>query len=215
MSEILNQIMEKLYAGEDATVAELTQSGLDEGLPPEDILKGGLLAGMDKVGVDFRDGELFVPEVLLAANAMHAGMDILRPLLSDGSVASVGKIIFGTVEGDLHDIGKNLVLMMLEGGGFEIIDLGINVNPEQFVNAIKTENPDLVGMSAMLTTTMTAMKNTIECLEESGLRDEVKVIIGGAPVTKEFADEIGADGYAPDAASAVEQARILINELIK
>ena len=211
MSDILIQMIEKLYAGEDTAIAELTQSALDDGMTPEEVLKGGLLAGMDRVGVDFRDGELFVPEVLLAARAMHAGMDILRPLLVDGNVASMGKIIIGTVEGDLHDIGKNLVLMMLEGGGYEIVDLGIDVNTDEFMNAVKTEQPDIIAMSAMLTTTMPYMKQTIDALVESGIRDKVKVIIGGAPVTKAFADEIGADSYAPDAASAVEQARTLVD----
>ena len=210
MSDILKQIAEKLYDGEDGAVAELTQKALAEGLTPEEVLKGGLLAGMDQVGVDFRDGELFVPEVLIAARAMHAGMNILRPLLAEGDVPLAGKVIIGTVEGDLHDIGKNLVVMMLEGGGFEIVDLGTDIPPDKFIEAVKTEQPHLIGMSALLTTTMPAMKHTINALVEAGLREKVKVMVGGAPVTRAFADEIGADGYAPDAASAVELARSLV-----
>lgn len=210
MSDILKQIAEKLYDGDDDAVAELTQQALDEGMKPEEVLNGGLLAGIEEVGVDFRNDELFVPEVLVAARAMHAGMDILRPLLTEADIPSAGKIIMGTVEGDLHDIGKNLVGMMLEGGGFEIADLGINVPPGKFVEAVKTEQPDIVGMSALLTTTMPGMKNTIDALVEAGLREKVKVMIGGAPITQAFADEIGADGYAPDAASAVELAHSLL-----
>ena len=215
MSDILKQIAEKLYAGDDDAVAELTQRALDEGLMPAEVLNGGLLAGMDRVGVDFRDGELFVPEVLIAARAMHAGMAILRPLLTESDVPSAGKVVIGTVEGDLHDIGKNLVGMMLEGGGFEIVDLGTDVPPDRFIEAIKMEHPNLVGMSALLTTTMPSMKRTIDALMEAGLRDTVRVMVGGAPVTQTFADEIGADGYAPDAASAVELARSLAGQMNK
>jgi len=210
MTDTLKQIAERLYDGDDNAVAELTQKALDEGLPPAEVLKGGLLAGMDQVGVDFRDGELFVPEVLIAARAMHAGMNVLRPLLAEGDVPLAGKVVMGTAEGDLHDIGKNLVGMMLEGGGFEIVDLGTNVPPDKFIKAVKTEQPQLIGLSALLTTTMPAMKRTIDALVEAGLREQVKVIVGGAPVTRAFADEIGADGYAPDAASAVELARALV-----
>jgi len=215
MSDILKQIAEKLYDGDDDAVAELTQRALDEGLTPAEVLNGGLLAGMDRVGVDFRDGELFVPEVLIAARAMHAGMAILRPLLTESDVPSAGKVVIGTVEGDLHDIGKNLVGMMLEGGGFEIVDLGTDVPPDRFIEAIKMEHPNLVGMSALLTTTMPSMKRTIDALMEAGLRDTVRVMVGGAPVTQTFADEIGADGYAPDAASAVELARSLAGQINK
>ncbi|MBL7065280.1 MAG: corrinoid protein [Anaerolineae bacterium] len=209
MTDILKQITEKLYDGDNEAVAELTQKALDEGLAPAEVLNGGLLAGMDQVGVDFRDGELFVPEVLIAARAMHAGMDVLRPLLAESDVPSAGKVIMGTAEGDLHDIGKNLVAMMLEGGGFEIADLGTDVSPNKFIEAVKVEQAHLIGMSALLTTTMPSMKRTIDALVEAGLREQVKVMIGGAPVTQAFADEIGADGYAPDAASAVELARSL------
>jgi 5-methyltetrahydrofolate--homocysteine methyltransferase len=165
---------------------------------------------MDRVGADFKSGDLFVPEVLIAARAMRAGMDILRPLLAESDVPSAGKIVLGTVAGDLHDIGKNLVAMMLEGGGFDIVDLGIDIAPEKFVEAVKTEQADLVGMSALLTTTMPSMEKIIDALKAAGVRDSVKVMIGGAPVTQDYADRIGADGYAPDAASAVDLARALV-----
>ena len=211
MTDVLKQMTEKLYEGDDDAVAELTQKALDAGMTAEEVLKGGLLAGMDQVGVDFRAGDLFVPEVLIAARAMHAGMGILSPLLSEADVPSAGKVVLGTVKGDLHDIGKNLVGMMLEGGGFEIIDLGTDVPPEKFAEAVRTEQAGLVGMSALLTTTMPSMKDTIEALEDLGVREQVKVMIGGAPVTQAFADKIGADGYAPDAASAVELARSLVS----
>lgn len=210
MSDVLEQITEKLYAGERDEVAALTQKALDEGISPGEVLKGGLLAGMDPVGVDFRNGDLFIPEVLKAARAMHAGMDVLRPLLVDSDVSSAGKVVLGTVRGDLHDIGKDLVGMMLEGAGFEIVDLGTDVSPDKFIEASKAEQPDLIGMSALLTTTMPAMKSTIDGLAEAGLRENLKVMIGGAPVTQAFADEIGADGFASDAASAVELARSLV-----
>jgi 5-methyltetrahydrofolate--homocysteine methyltransferase len=210
MSDTLSQIAEKLYDGQNTEVAELTQQALDEGLTAAEILNGGLVIGMDRVGVDFKNGDLFVPEVLIAARAMHAGMDILRPLLAESDVPSAGKIIVGTVAGDLHDIGKNLVVMMLEGAGFEVIDAGIDASPDKFVEAVKAEQPDLLGMSALLTTTMPAMQKAIDALAEAGVRDSVKVMIGGAPVTQAYADEIGADGYAPDAASAVDLARSLM-----
>jgi 5-methyltetrahydrofolate--homocysteine methyltransferase len=209
MEHVLQQIADKLYGGDRDAVSSLTQQALDGGLTPGKVLRGGLLAGMDRVGVDFRAGELFVPEVLIAARAMHAGMDILKPLLTEGEAEMEGKVVIGTVEGDLHDIGKNLVAMMLEGGGFEIVDIGTDVVPEKFVEAVKQEEPNVVGMSALLTTTMPKMKNTIEALAEAGLREKVKIMVGGAPVTKQYADEIGADGYAPDAGSAVELARSL------
>ena len=211
MTDVLKQIAEKLYGGDDDAVARLTQQALDEGMTAEEVLKVGLLAGMDQVGVDFRTGDLFVPEVLIAARAMHAGMDVLSPLLAESDVPSAGKVVLGTIKGDLHDIGKNLVGMMLEGGGFEVIDLGTDVPPEKFAEAVRTEQPNLVGMSALLTTTMPSMKDTLEALEDLGVREQVKVLIGGAPVTQAFAAEIGADGYAPDAASAVELARSLVS----
>jgi 5-methyltetrahydrofolate--homocysteine methyltransferase len=209
MEDVLQQIAHKLYAGDRDTVSTLTQQALDGGLAPGEVLKGGLLTGMDRVGVDFRAGDLFVPEVLIAARAMHAGMDILKPLLTEGEAEMAGKVVIGTVEGDLHDIGKNLVAMMLEGGGFEIVDLGTDVPPAKFVEAVNKEQPDLIGMSALLTTTMPRMKSTIEALTEAGVRESVKVMVGGAPVTKDYADDIGADGYASDAGSAVQLARSL------
>ncbi|MEJ2551617.1 MAG: corrinoid protein [Anaerolineales bacterium] len=210
MSETLVKIGEKLYAGDEDAVAQLTQNALDEGLTPGQVLQGGLLKGMERVGVDFRDGDLFVPEVLIAARAMHAGMDVLKPLLTEADAPSAGKVVLGTVAGDLHDIGKNLVAMMLEGGGFEIVDLGINLPPERFIEAIREHEPDVVGLSALLMSTMPAMQKTIAAIAEQGLRDRAKIIVGGAPVTQVFADEIGADGYAPDAAMAVELTRSLL-----
>jgi 5-methyltetrahydrofolate--homocysteine methyltransferase len=207
MADVLQDIASSLYKGENEAVAELVQKALDQGLAPQDVLSGGLIAGMDEVGKDFKAGELFVPEVLIAARAMHAGMGVLRPLLAEGDVPSAGKFVVGTVEGDLHDIGKNLVKMMIEGAGFETVDLGTDVKAAAFVDAVREHQPKVVGMSALLTTTMVNMKATIEALEEAGLRDQVKIMVGGAPVTAAFAEEIGADAYAPDAASAVDVAR--------
>ena len=209
MADILQQIASNLYEGEDEAVAGLVQKALDQGLAPSEVLQGGLIAGMDEVGRDFKAGELFVPEVLIAARAMHAGMGVLRPLLAEGDTPSAGKYVVGTVKGDLHDIGKNLVKMMLEGAGFETIDLGTDVEPAAFVAAVREHRPRLVGMSALLTTTMVQMKTTIEALEEAGVRDQVKIMVGGAPVTEAYAKEIGADAYAADAASAVDVAREL------
>ncbi len=209
MADVLQKIATNLYDGENEVVAELVQEALDQGMAPEEILAGGLIAGMDEVGRDFKAGDLFVPEVLIAARAMHAGMNILRPLLAESDVPTAGRYVIGTVQGDLHDIGKNLVKMMLEGAGFQTIDLGSDVKPEEFVAAVREHQPQLLGMSALLTTTMPGMKATIEALEEAGLRDAVKIMVGGAPVTAAFAEQIGADAYAPDAASAVDVARSL------
>jgi 5-methyltetrahydrofolate--homocysteine methyltransferase len=207
MADILQKIASNLYDGEDKEVAELVQQALDQGLEPGEVLQGGLIAGMDEVGRDFKAGDLFVPEVLIAARAMHAGMAVLRPLLAESDTPSAGKYLIGTVKGDLHDIGKNLVRMMLEGAGFDTVDLGTDVEPQAFVDAVREHKPRLIGMSALLTTTMVQMKTTIEALEEAGLRDSVKIMVGGAPVTDAFAKEIGADAYAADAASAVDVAR--------
>ena len=210
MADVLQKIASNLYDGEDEVVAELVQEALDQGMAPEEILAGGLITGMDEVGRDFKAGDLFVPEVLIASQAMKAGMSVLRPLLAETDiVSSAGKYVIGTVQGDLHDIGKNLVKVMLEGAGFEIIDLGADVKPEEFVAAVREYQPQLLGMSAMLTTTMPGMKATIEALEEAGLRDAAKIMVGGAPVTAAFAEQIGADAYAPDAASAADIARRL------
>jgi 5-methyltetrahydrofolate--homocysteine methyltransferase len=210
MADVLQRIASKLYAGEADEVAELVQSALDKGMSANEVLQGGLIAGMDQVGKDFKAGDLFVPEVLIAARAMHAGMNVLRPLLAQSDVPSAGKYLIGTVKGDLHDIGKNLVKMMVEGAGFDVVDLGTDVPPDKFVAAVKEHQPRLLGMSALLTTTMTSMKTTIEALQEAGLRSSVKVMVGGAPVTEAFAKQIGADAYAPDAASAVDVARSLV-----
>jgi 5-methyltetrahydrofolate--homocysteine methyltransferase len=209
-SNILEQVASNLYKGEDKVVADLVQQALDQEMSPAEILDDGLIAGMDEVGRDFKAGDLFVPEVLIAARAMHAGMNVLRPLLAESDVPSAGKYVIGTAQGDLHDIGKNLVKMMLEGAGFETIDLGTDVRPEDFVAAVQEHQPQLLGMSALLTTTMPGMKATIEALQEAGLRDTVKIMIGGAPVTAAFAEQIGADAYAPDAATAVDVARSLV-----
>ena len=209
MADILQKIASNLYEGEDEVVAELVQKALDQGMAPNEVLQGGLIAGMDEVGRDFKAGDLFVPEVLIAARAMHAGMKVLRPLLADSDAVGAGKYVIGTVKGDLHDIGKNLVKMMLEGAGFETIDLGTDVEPQAFVKAVREHQPKLLGMSALLTTTMVQMKATVEALQEAGVRDSVKIMVGGAPVTEAFAKDIGADAYAPDAASAVDKAREL------
>lgn len=209
MAGILEKIASNLYDGEDGQVAELVQEALDQGMGPGEVLSGGLIAGMDEVGKDFKAGDLFVPEVLIAARAMHAGMAVLRPLLAEGEVPTAGKCLIGTVQGDLHDIGKNLVRMMLEGAGFEMVDLGTDVKADAIVEAVREHQPVLLGMSALLTTTMVNMRSIIEALTEAGLRDSLKIMIGGAPVTAAFAEEIGADAYAPDAASAVDVARSL------
>jgi 5-methyltetrahydrofolate--homocysteine methyltransferase len=210
MSDILVQMQKDLYAGNFSEVEAATKTALEQGMPAQEILNNGLIAGMDIVGRDFKAGDLFIPEVLMCARAMHAGLDLLRPLLAESGAASQGKIALGTVAGDLHDIGKNLVSMMMEGAGFEIIDLGTDVKPEQFVAAVRDEGADLIGMSALLTTTMPAMRSTIEALINAGLRDQVKIMIGGAPVTANYAEQIGADRYAPDAAAAVDTARELV-----
>jgi 5-methyltetrahydrofolate--homocysteine methyltransferase len=210
MSNVLEEIQKDLYSGKLDGVKKDVKKALQEGLSAQEVLAKGLLAGMDKVGKDFKAGDLFIPEVLMCAKAMHAGLDILKPLLVGLGTALLGKIVIGTVAGDLHDIGKNLVRMMLEGAGFEIIDLGVSVSPEKFVEAVRTNGAKLMGMSALLTTTMPSMKLTIEGLKKAGIRENVKVLVGGAPVTASFAESIGADAYAPDAASAVDVARELI-----
>lgn len=199
-----------LSQGKMEEAKKLTQAALEAGEPPERILKDGLIAGMEQIGIKFKNGEIYIPEVLIAARAMHAGMAVLKPILSKSTGTMAGKVIIGTVKGDLHDIGKNLVVMMLEGGGFEVVDLGIDVPPERFIEATRQHQPQVVGMSALLTTTMKEMKNTLQALEWAGLRDQVKTIVGGAPVTEKFAKDIGADGYAPDAASAVDAVKALI-----
>lgn len=207
MSEILSTISTLVIEGNFADMVDKTNAALDEGLGADEILNKGLMPGMDHVGVEFKAGNMFVPEVLRSAKAMQESMDIIRPLLAESDAESAGKVLLGTVKGDLHDIGKNLVGMMCEGAGFEVVDLGKDIEPEAFVEAVKEHKPSILGMSALLTTTMRAMERTIKALEEAGVRDTVKVMIGGAPVTQDFADQIGADGYAANAASASEMAK--------
>ena len=203
----LQTITETLITGDSKKLQELVQEALTAGIPANDILRKGLIAGMDIVGEKMQSGDMFIPEVLMAARAMSFSVEILKPLLAEGEAASAGKMIIGTVKGDLHDIGKNLVVMMMESAGFEVIDLGVDVEPDMFVKAIKENKPSLVGLSALLTTTMPMMRKSIESIKDSGLRDSLKIIVGGAPVTQAFADEIGADGYAPDAGSAAKLAK--------
>jgi 5-methyltetrahydrofolate--homocysteine methyltransferase len=207
--DILQQISECLQRGEHEKVADLTQKAIDAGTSAAQILNQGLLAGMDVVGRRFRSHEIFLPEVLLAARAMKAGVGLLEPLLVAEEVPSLGKVVIGTVKGDLHDIGKNLVGIMLEGAGFEVIDLGSDVAPEKFVETAQSEGATVVGLSALLTTTMTGMKDVVELVAGKGLNDTLKVVVGGAPVTQAFADDIGADAYGFDAANAVERIREL------
>ena len=208
--EILEQISEQLQLGEEEKVAELTRAAIQQDLPPKEILDQGLLAGMDVVGEKFREHEIFLPDVLLAAKAMHAGMDLLKPRLVSEDVPTLGKVILGTVQGDLHDIGKNLVGIMLQGAGFEVIDLGNDVAPAEFVAAAKKTGAAVIGMSALLTTTMPAMKEVVTLLKDEGLSGRVRTIIGGAPVSADYARAIDADGYAYDGANAVERVRALL-----
>jgi 5-methyltetrahydrofolate--homocysteine methyltransferase len=210
MSELLGKMAESLIAGKVDEVTVLTQQALDANVSSKDILEKGLLAGMDVVGKRFKANEMFIPEVLRCAKCMHGAMEILRPLLVETGVETAGTFVIGTVKGDLHDIGKNLVGMMFEGAGFKVIDLGIDLAPAAFVEAIKEHNANLFGMSALLTTTMPKMGETINAIKEAGLRDQVKIMIGGAPVTGEFAKEIGADAYASNAASAVDKGKELL-----
>ena len=206
----LNNVSESLQRGDAEKVEELVKKALEENLLPKDILENGLIKGMDIVGAKFKKNEVYVPEVLIAARAMHAGMNILRPKLAETGVKNIGTVAIGTVKGDLHDIGKNLVKMMLEGAGFEVIDLGIDVSVDKFVEAITKYQPNVLGMSALLTTTMIQMQEVIKAISNAGLRDKVKIMIGGAPITQNYADQIGADGYSPDAASAVDKAKTFI-----
>jgi 5-methyltetrahydrofolate--homocysteine methyltransferase len=197
--------------GKQDLVGELTQKAVDEGDNPNEIIENGLINGMNVVGKRFKAGDMFVPEVLMSAKAMKSGMNIVKPLLVEGERSAAGKVLLGTVSGDLHDIGKNLVGMLMESGGLEIVNLGTDIEPAEFAEKVREHKPDVLGMSALLTTTMLAMRDTIEVLEEEGLRDDVKIMVGGAPVTQEFADEIGADGWAPDAASAKDLAFDLLD----
>ena len=206
------KLSNSVIQGNAAEVAELTREAVDEGVKPTEIINQGLINGMNVVGKRFKAGDMFVPEVLMAAKAMKGGMELVQPLLVEGEMEEAGRVVLGTVAGDLHDIGKNLVGMMMESGGLEVTDLGTDVEADEFVECIREVKPHVLGMSALLTTTMLEMKDVIEVLEEEGLRDDVKVIVGGAPVTKEFADEIGADGWAPDAASAKDLAFELLED---
>jgi 5-methyltetrahydrofolate--homocysteine methyltransferase len=209
MEELLERMANALIAGNQDEVIELTQKALDKGAEAKEILDKGLLTGMDVVGKRFKAGDLFIPEVLLCARCMHGAMDILKPLLSESDASGVGTYVIGTVEGDLHDIGKNLVSMMLQGAGFKVVDLGTNITAAQFVDAVKEHKPKIIGMSALLTTTMPKMEETIQALRVAGIRDQVKIMAGGAPVTQDFVDKIGADAYGANAALAVEKAKEL------
>jgi methylmalonyl-CoA mutase cobalamin-binding domain/chain len=208
--ELVEQVHDDLYNGLKDEVVDATHIFLRRGWGPDRVLNDALVEGMRIVGVDFRDGILFVPEVLLAANAMKGGMEILRPLLAETGAESIGKMVIGTVKGDIHDIGKNLVSMMMEGAGFEVIDIGINNPVEKYFAAIEEHKPDILGMSALLTTTMPYMKVVIDTMKEKGIRDDFIVLVGGAPLNEEFGRAVGADAYCRDAAVAVETAKALI-----
>lgn len=198
----LNNLANTVFKGDSTKVKDLTQKLIQDGVDPLAIINEGLIAGMDIVAPKFKAGEMFVPEVMMCAKALHHGLNLVKPLIAEADIPSAGTIVVGTVAGDLHDIGKNLVIMIMESGGFKVIDLGVNVSPADFVEAIKKHHPQVVGMSALLTTTMMAMKQTIDAIRDAGLRDKVKIIVGGAPISQDFADEIGADGYGADAMSA-------------
>jgi 5-methyltetrahydrofolate--homocysteine methyltransferase len=207
---ILNTIQQSVIDGGAPQTKSLVQQALDQGVAPASILHNALIPAMSEVGKRFESGEYFVPEMLIAARAMKEGLAILKPKLLEAKVQPLGKFVVGTVKGDLHDIGKNLVAMMVEGAGFEVIDLGTDVTPDKFVAAVQEHRPNIVGMSALLTTTMPAMKTTIDALKSAGVREQVKVMIGGAPITQKFAEEIGADAFAPDASAAATRARAFV-----
>lgn len=207
---ILDDISEALQKGDYALVTELTGSAIEQKIEVKSILDDGLIAGMNVIGGKFKKHQIFLPHVLLAAKAMCAGMDLIKPIMLKENVSTIGKVVIGTVKGDLHDIGKNLVSIMLKGAGFEVIDLGSDVSPEKFVETAKTEQADAIGLSALLTTTMPGMKEVVDLLKAEGLSEQIKVVIGGAPVTKEFAKEIGADSYAYDGINAVETLKAFI-----
>jgi 5-methyltetrahydrofolate--homocysteine methyltransferase len=210
MEEVIQKLSEALVNGDRVLVAELTRSCLEKGMPPELILDQGLIAAMNLIAERFKKDEIFLPEVMIAARAMQAALDILEPLLSSSENRSKGKIVLGTVRGDLHDIGKNIVSIMFRGAGFKVIDLGIDVSEERFAESVKEYHPDILGLSALLTMTLPMMKRTIEFIQQEGLRKNLIIMVGGAPVTERFAGEIGADGYAPNAASAVDKAKELL-----
>ncbi|RME75648.1 MAG: cobalamin-binding protein [Chloroflexi bacterium] len=208
--EILDGLYDNTLDGQAGPVVELTRRGLELGIDPLDMLFEALIPALEEVGRLFEAGEYFVPEMLVAARAMAGAMDILKPLIAASGAKPVGTFVMGTVQGDIHDIGKNLVNIMLEGAGFQVVDIGVNAPPEAFVEAIREHQPQAVGMSAFLTTTMTMFKPTIEAIKEAGLREQVKILVGGAPVTEEYAQICGADGYAPDASSAVRLVKQLL-----
>ena len=209
MSEVYGRLSEAVIEGKLKDIRSLTESALGGGATPQQVLDEGLLPGMDEVGKRFKVGDMFIPEVLLSAKTMAAAMEVLKPLLAKGG-GGRGTVVIGTVQGDLHNIGKNLVAMMLEGAGFEVVDLGIDVKPQAFLDAVKQHKPNLLGMSALLTTTMPRMGETIRALEEAGIRSQVKVMVGGAPVTQEFVAKIRADAYAANAGTAVDVAKSLV-----
>jgi 5-methyltetrahydrofolate--homocysteine methyltransferase len=211
MDMLIKEIYQGVLNGRKDGVETGVQQALSDGVPADQILQQGLIPPMAEVGRLFEEGEYYVPEMLIAARAMQAGLAILKPHLAEANIKAVGKVAIGTVKGDLHDIGKNLVAMMLEGAGFEIIDLGTDVSPERFVHAVRDDAVDIIGLSALLTTTMPSMATTIKALEDAGLRDQVRVIIGGAPVTDAYAKQVGADGFSPDASRAVTLAKSLLN----
>jgi len=208
--ELLTELYDKTLTGNRPAVLDLTRTGLSQGLGPETLLYEALIPALEEVGARFERGDFFVPEMLIAGKAMAGALEILRPLLAETGAETIGTVVMGTVKGDVHDIGKNLVNIMFEGAGFEVIDLGVQVSPEKFVDAVKTHKPDIVGFSAFLTTTMPMFKANIHALTKAGLRDQVIVMVGGAPVTQEYADVVGADGYAADASTAVVKAKELI-----
>ncbi|SDF47270.1 corrinoid protein [Sporomusa acidovorans] len=208
-----DKLAEAVYQGDDSAVKTITQGMIESGVNPMEIVSKGLLAGMDIVAPKFKSGEMFIPEVMMSAQALSAGLNIVKPLLSAEDSANMSTFVMGTVKGDLHDIGKNLVVMLLESGGFNVVDLGVDVAPETFVAAIKQHKPQIVGMCALLTTTMMAMQDTIDAINAAGLRDKVKVLVGGAPLYPEFADKIGADGYCVDAVTCKEMAaKMVVNK---
>jgi 5-methyltetrahydrofolate--homocysteine methyltransferase len=207
---IINSIRDALSKGDRGGVAKVTKEALDKGLDVKTILEEGLIASMNAIGEKFKNNEIFIPEVLIAAKAMHSGIAVLEPHFAARGIKPMGKVVIGTVKGDLHDIGKNIVSMMLKGACFEIMDLGIDVPPGKFVGIVQAKGADIIAMSSLLTTSMGAMRDTIKLLKESGLRDKVKIIVGGAPITQSFADSIGADAYAKDAATAVDKAKELL-----
>ncbi len=210
MSDFLEKMAEKLILGDVETVIGYVEKALDEGLPAKQILDDGLIAGMDVVGQKMKAGDMFIPEVLRSAKVMQTAMGKLTPHMAEGDSLGLGTVLIGTVQGDLHDIGKNLVAMMLQGAGFNVIDLGTDITPQAFVESAKENDPVIIGMSALLTTTMPKMEETVKALEEAGIRDKIKIMAGGAPVTQDFVDKIGADAYGANAAAATDRAKALV-----